>query len=156
MESFRYTFLTYSLQLLHFCHKAPQTQHYYIYILQTILLWFIIKYKFTYKNISLFAITIEHAHNPNVKILGDKLKEATVHFQWQQTLHFFKNILLKTIWYSSLHMWISCEIQVSWRNEAQIVSKIQVRNVFVKEAKFTLLKMHNSLLVFISSLISKY
>ncbi len=45
---------------------------------------------------------------------------------------------------------------MSQRNEAQIVSKIQVQNVFVKVAKFTPLKMYSSLLVFISPLIAKY
>ncbi len=79
------------------------------------------------------------------------LEEATVHFQWRRTLHFlqkhtFENYLIFIPTYVNR----TCEIQVSWRSEAQTVSKIQVENVFVKAAKFTSLKMYSSLLVFIS------
>ncbi len=106
--------------------------------------------------ISHFAITTEHAQNiDNIKIFGNKHEEATVHFQWRRTLHFlqkhtFENYLIFIPTYVNR----TCEIQVSWRSEAQTVGKIQVQNVFVKAAKFTPLKMYNSLVIRISNLSS--
>ncbi len=92
------------------------------------------------------AFTTEHAQSPDVRIWGDKHEKATVHFQWQRTLHFLQKHTSENYFiFIPIYVNISCEIQVPWRNEAQTVCKSQVQNIFVKAVKFTPLKMYNSL-----------
>ena len=74
---------------------------------------------------------------------------TTLNFALSSKTYFWKLL--------DIHPYVNtCAIQVSWRNEAQTVSKIQVQNVFCESGEVHSIKMYNSLLMFISHLFRKY
>ncbi len=74
--------------------------------------------------ISPFAIPTEHAQNINdIKIFGDNTRRLLYIFNDGKLCTFFKNILLKVISYSSLHMeyflWNTRSVMKEWSPDSQ-------------------------------------